>query len=235
MKMPVRHILIMLLVMQVFLPAAASDWVFLGGLEVDGQGSYAYAGGITPIGASNLGQGYQARIWLDRLQYEYKANGEQVTAVAPGAQLAVGFKNQLTNGAWAVYGGIGQRNTQLSPDQPGADNRGVRTGVALLAETYQLWSGGWRSDQAISYEFSPGSYWLRIKGGKEAGFADLRHSLAVIVNDGPEYHSNKVGYTLEGLRLGKGLNMNTGIGIGKSRDRDVAAYIVMELVYVVVE
>ncbi len=211
--------------------AAARDFVALTGLEAGSQGdSYVFAGAITPLGGANLGQGWQARLWLDRLQYDYKANDSNITARAPGVQLAAGFKASSAVDSWGAYAGISQRNTHLSPDQPAADNRGSQTGVVVLVEAGQTWHDGWRSDQNASYEFAANGYWLRFKGSREMD--QLRHGVAWVISGGSDYHTDKLGYTLDGLPLTPDLRMNLGVGASKTRGLDTGVYLTAELVYV---
>ncbi len=232
MKINRKYVWALTLGMAYAVPAHAQEWVALSGAEFAGQGSYVFAGGLIPLGSGTLGSGLQGRVWADRLQYQYKVNETTVTAIAPGAQLALGYKMPTANGAWSLYGGLGQRRTRLSPDQPGADNSGSHSGFTLLAEAYQLWPEGWRSDENYSYEIGPDSYWLRVKGSKAAPGDGLRHGLALVASGGPDYHINKLGYAVDGFNIGSGLSMNLGLGVSQARDLDAVAYLAVELVYV---
>jgi hypothetical protein len=114
--------------------ARAADVAVFGGSEMAGHGqSYSYLGADVTQRLTDTWS-LTGRVAPHYLTYKYRSDGELISATAPGVDLAVGLK--LTLGAtWAsLRAGIQMRDTDLSPDDPGADARGETIAPLVIGE-----------------------------------------------------------------------------------------------------
>jgi hypothetical protein len=210
----------------------AREWLGLGGAEIAEQGSaYAFAGAIVPLGPdAALGQGWVQRYWLDWVEYRFDSEGEQVRARAPGFSASLGYQNSDGAGSWAVYAGVGYRDTDLTPDRPNAKVRDAQSALLLLAETDRRFAEAWRFTGAIQYSAGPDSYWSRAKFLRKSSNASFWRGVEIVFQGDPDYKAYKLGLVLDEIPMTSRVNINFKLGAVKTKGLKTDAYAGIELV-----
>jgi Cellulose biosynthesis protein BcsS len=191
-------------------PAAAGERLVLTGGEVAEDAHYAYAGVILPLGRY-VEQGWRQRWWIDHLGYEYDGGPGHVEARAIGVEAALAWSRPWSDGWFAASTGLRYGDTDLSPDDPGAEARGTQASLKLQVDAERGLPNGWRAGAIASWTGAQQSYWARLRvqqaprtglrGGVEAiagGNDESRYAAAGLVW---EWRPAAAGWTV-GLRGG---------------------------------
>ncbi len=206
--------------------AFASDWLGLAGAEADeNHGAYVYAGAVLPVGKNSvLGNGWVQRYWADWLAYRFQSSGVETLARAPGLSASLGRQGQAGGWNWGSYGGLGYRDTRLSPDDPLVKVRGSQTYPLLSLELSRLISQAWRFDGITSFTFGPSSYWARVRVLHRFTGKSVYQGMEWVGQGDRDYHGNKLGYVIDGLPAGNQGSIGFKIGMGKIQGLKAGAY-----------
>lgn len=162
--MNTRHIVVLSALVLTACPVAhGEDRLFLAGGEYSDVAYYAYAGLVLPLGARHDGRGFFQRYWLDRFGYEYDGAPGRVEASAWGAEAALGYGGSSASGWWSASLGVRYTDTELTPDDPGAQARGTQTGAKIQLEGERAVSSAWRLGAIASYASQQNGYWGRLR------------------------------------------------------------------------
>lgn len=208
----------------------ANESLLLAGTEAGGGTTYAYLGVLLPAGRdSRIGRGWLQRYWLDWLRYRYE-DVDTVRARAPGASAALGYHDASGTWRWALYGGLGYRNTDLDPDRPSADVRGSQTAPFVLGEIGRDLTPDWRFSGLAHVAFDPDSYWTRARIVKLSDMPSIAGiGVETVVQGDPNYNAEKLGVVLEGAAADNGIQINIKFGFGRVDRGDFDAYAGIEL------
>jgi len=210
-------------------PAAASP-VWLAGGEVADQSAYAYAGAVAPLGAgSRLGDGWFQRYWVDWLRYTYDGAGGEVTARAPGGEVAAGYQWPLREGGLEVSAGAVYRKTGLHPAAAESPVEGPRWGAKLQGAAWTR-RGPWRFRTIANYILGTKAYWGRVRTYRGTGASFWPGVEAVALGD-PEYDAVQLGALLGRIPLGSARHLTLKAGVRLDREGGQAAYAGAELVW----
>lgn len=145
--------------------ASAYDNLAFAGGEISGNnGAY---GGVGVIGAipgtnSTFGNGWVYRVVGEGLSYSYDKNGGDIDATSFGGEVALGYQRSFESKSWlAAYAGPTYHNTDLSPNDPGNDNRGGKFGFKVQAEGEKYLASNFKLGGSASYTFNYDSHWVR--------------------------------------------------------------------------
>jgi hypothetical protein len=141
----------------------AEDRLFLTGAEYADAAYYTYLGLVLPGPGRENGRGFLQRYWLDRFGYEYLGGPGRVEASAWGAEASLGYGAGSASGWWSVWLGVRHTDTDLTPDDPGAEARGSQTGAKVQAEFERALSSAWRFGAMGSYANQQNGYWGRMR------------------------------------------------------------------------
>jgi len=143
--------------------ARADERLFLTGAEYADAAYYTYLGLVLPGPGRENGRGFLQRYWLDRFGYEYLGGPGRVEASAWGAEASLGYGAGSASGWWSVWLGVRHTDTDLTPDDPGAEARGSQTGAKVQAEFERALSSAWRFGAMGSYANQQNGYWGRMR------------------------------------------------------------------------
>lgn len=206
--------------------APAGERLWLTGVEIGEESSYAHIGMMAPIGTARFGNGLVQRYWLDWVEYSFESDNQTVDADAPGAEAVIGYQWPVGHGTAAVYAGPAYRDTRLSPSNVDSDVKGGRWGAKLQAEgSADL--DAWRTEGILAYIAGPGSYWGRVRMGyRNAG--TLMPGMELIHQGDSDYHATTVGVFLGNIAFGSG-TATVKSGVRFTPDVDNSAYVGLEL------
>ncbi|MHB8453207.1 MAG: glycosyltransferase family 2 protein [Acidiferrobacterales bacterium] len=204
----------------------AADWLGLAGAETDeNHGAYLYAGAVLPVGKNSvLGNGWVQRYWADWLAYRFQSSGVETLARAPGVSASLGRQGRISGWNWGIYGGLGYRDTRLSPDDPSVKVRGSQTYPLLSLELGRLIGQAWRFDGITSFTIGPSSYWARIRILHRLAGKSVYQGMEWVGQGDRDYHGNKLGYVIDGLPAGNQGSIGFKIGVGKIQGLKAGAY-----------
>lgn len=208
----------------------ADKSLVFGGAEFASKQGYVYLGTLTPLADSTMGNGWMWRNWIDWLSYQYDANVRiKASAVGYTPALVRQFSNDSTSVGISV--GLRMATTHLSPDDPGNDNRGFRTGVPIQIDMDQRLGTRTALVLIASKDVNHGNYWSRVR---------LLHSLAgsgytvgpeVVWKGGHEFHASQIGAVLGNLPVSDKGRLVLKAGYTRQDGVSSGAYSGIELVH----
>jgi hypothetical protein len=148
---------------------------------------------LTPAG-SRIGAGWGLRTTVSTSRYRYESNGVPVRSEDSRVEAAV---IRQWSGPWGyVDVGVGARyvNTDLSPDDPSNDRRGVRWRPALSATGIRH-LGPWRAQGFASTGLGDDDYYVRGELTRALG-AGVRAGAEIVVDGDPNYDRQRYGAVL---------------------------------------
>lgn len=200
--------------------ADANPILVLGGTDISPVSTYTSLGVIASLSGNLNASGPIARIWGDRLTYDFNNNGMRIGAVSWGHSLSLGYEFKDRSGFESVYGGVDSRTTNLSP-LVASTTEGSHTGARFELDAFRDLSSEIHANIIGSYATSDDEYWTRAELLTGAA-GKAQFGPAIVVQGNPDYHGFRSGLALENLRftahLGAALtmgyqNMNGGSGI----------------------
>lgn len=175
-------------------PAAAQERTTIFGGVNFGEDEGAYAGlTIAPPG-SRIGEGWAVRTSVSGSKYEYQSNGIGIEGKEVRGEVAVLHQ---WSGAWGYADvGLGARyvNTDLSPQDPGNERRGVRW-APTLSVTGQRVMGPWRVAGFASTGIGDDDYFVRGELTRAVS-SQVRFGVEAAADGDPSYERQKVGAVL---------------------------------------
>lgn len=200
----------------------------LGGVEILRDASYAYAGTVTPLPGSQLGNGIVSRLWADRSSYKYQKNGVTYDASVRGVEVALGIQHAKAGYWWSAFGGVNYHDTSISPHDTESAAQGGKFRAKLQVEGEQTINQLWKLSGNASYIFGREAYWSRARLFRNIG-ADHQLGLEAITQGDPYYRLNQVGVVLFGIKLTDKINTGIKIGARKVEGLSSQAYMGIEL------
>jgi hypothetical protein len=161
--MSARHLFLGAVALAACTTARGDERLFLAGGEYSDVAYYSYAGLVLPGPGRENGRGFIQRYWLDRFGYEYDGGPGRVEASAWGAEAALGYGASSASGWWTVSLGLRYTDTDLTPDDPGAEARGSQLGGKVQVELEHALSSQWRAGAIASYANQQNGYWGRFR------------------------------------------------------------------------
>ena len=137
-KIVVSSLALISVILAVFsapLSFAADISTFAGG-EYDGRGQGFSFVGIDITQRINETLGLSVKLMPSYLTYEYYSGNNLIKATSPGLSAVAGIKLFWGKAMVGVYGGGEFRDTQLTPDDPGASGRGNTSAGIIQGEVY---------------------------------------------------------------------------------------------------
>ena len=207
--------------------AAAPRNLFLVGGQLSANGDSAYLGSLIPFAGSRLGRGWFVRPWLQYTTYRYVGGPGVVKAHVPG--VAFGFGHAWSGAGWSRVLSIapGWQNTHLSPNDPGARNRGGRAFLLVQVELRRNLSPRLAGDLIANYSIGPNQYWSRARLGY-AFTPRFSFGPAAGYQGGPDYHIWRAGL-FTGWGLARHLRLDIGAGYLKSSGVRGVGYVSLSL------
>ncbi|MDR9501344.1 MAG: glycosyltransferase [Desulfurivibrionaceae bacterium] len=202
----------------------------LSGLEVTPDASYLYAGMITPLPGSALGNGFIGRLWFDWSTYRYKKNNIIYDARGPGAETALGYQKAGRDYFWAAYGGATYRHTNLSPHDPESKVQGDKLGAKVQLEGEKTIHHFWKLSGITSYIFAHDSDWSRIRFARVLGSG---HHLGVeaITQGDDDYRLHQFGVFMAGIKVSDEIKGGIKTGVRKIEGLSADPYMGVEFEY----
>lgn len=210
----------------VCLKTEAKESIVLSGFEYSKNNSYLYAGHISPLGNSSLGNGYVQRVWLDYLTYEYSGGPGNVKAKAPGVTYALGYQAAINDLIWGAYVGVQSRTTSLSPNDPGNTSDGNKVAAIISLDLTQKITNN-SSFELMGSNSPTNGYWsrMRLQLGDSVKFGP---EYSVQGND--SYRNTKIGFFLGNFMVSNQLNLQLKIGHSKNENLPGSTYIGIDFV-----
>ena len=200
----------------------------LGGVEISRDASYAYAGRVTPLPGSQLGNGIVSRLWVDWSTYKYEKNNVSYDASVPGVEIALGYQHAKADYWWSAFGGVIYHYTSISPHDPESAAQGGKFRTKLQVEGEQKINQLWKLSGNASYIFGQEAYWTRARLFRSIG-SGHRLGLEAIIQGDPDYRLTQVGVVLFGIKLSDEISTGVKIGVRKAEGLNSQAYMGVEL------
>lgn len=143
--------------------AQADDRLLLFGGDVADTSYYSYVGTVLPLRELSDGRRLVQRYWLDRFGYKYDGAPGRIDADAWGAEAAVGYVTASSAGWLETSVGLRYTDTDLDPDDPGAEARGEQLGAKLQLQGERNLNDRWRFGGIASYATKQNGYWGRMR------------------------------------------------------------------------
>ena len=209
-------------------PARADDRLFLAGAEYAESAYYTYLGVVLPGPGRENGRGFLQRYWLDRFGYEYVGGPGRVEASAWGAEASLGYGASAAQGWWSVWLGVRHTDTDLTPDDPGAEARGSQTGAKVQAEFERALPSAWRFGAMGSYASRQNGYWgrMRLMYGATAARS---YGIEIVANGNDEADSTAAGLVFTARPAQSRLTVGLKAGYRFQDDDYDGAYAGLEL------
>jgi len=142
-----------------------TDNVFLAGGQAGGQrASYGYAGVVSALPGSEIGNGWVQRIFAEEVTYRYKKGRSTIDADGYGGSLTYGYQHTYNGGWFGAYAGPAYRYTKLSPVDRASDARGSNVTARFAAEAEQYLGEDFKLNELGNYDaFGNNGYWGRLR------------------------------------------------------------------------
>ncbi len=190
---------------------AEADQLWLAGASLaHDESSYLYAGAILPL-RGNLGDGIIARAWLSRLAYRYDADATEVKASALSTEGGIGYQTHTDRVNAGLFLTAAYRDTDLSPDQPDSEDRGVHWYGRIDAEL-GIDLAPWRLGAAGNYTPAITGYWSRFTATRVTPWG-FRLGPELMVHGNENYHAHQWGITLSDLAVSEGTALGLSLGV----------------------
>lgn len=142
-------------------PVLGADRLALAGAEASDGSYYTYAGVVLPGPGYANGRGVLQRYWIDAFGYEYASGPGVIEADAVGAEASLGYGTSSPKGWASAWAGVRWTDTDLDPDDPGAEARGSQVGLKVDLQGERELAPGWRGNLLASYATEQNGYWTR--------------------------------------------------------------------------
>lgn len=201
--------------------------VFLGS-NASSDNSYAYLGHVAPLPESVFGRGFVSKLWVDWSKYRYANGGQTYEVRAPGAEVALGYREASEAHWWAAFAGLAYRHSSISPDDLTNTVRGGMLRPIFQLEGEQTLEQKWRAGAGGSYIAGQKAYWVRGRVVREA-WSGLQAGVEAITQGDPNYHANQFGVVLLGFKAGTNVDFGFSVGKRKVQGLDSQSYFGVEL------
>lgn len=155
----------------------AGDRLLLVGGEIADESYYSYTGVVLPLRELGAGRRLVQRYWLDRYGYQYDGGPGRIDADAWGGEAALGCVAFGSTGWIEASLAARYTDTDLDPDDPGAEARGSQLGLKMQLQGERRFAGEWRFGAIASYASRQNEYWSRLR---------LTHPLTARLSAGAE-------------------------------------------------
>lgn len=183
----------------------------LGGAEISQDVSYVYAGMVTPLSGSQLGNGIVRRLWADLSTYRYVKNGVTFDARSPGMAASLGVQHSQEDFWWAAFVGATYRYTRISPNDPGSSVQGGNVRANLQLEGEHTINLLWKLSGNASYIVGQDAYWARARLLRSI-WSSRQLGLESVIQGDNDYRLSQIGVVLSGMKLSNDINMGLKMG-----------------------
>jgi len=223
-----KNLTILFLVIIFSSPLKADESILLFGVEREKEAGYYYLGNISPLKGSTLGNGYVQRLWLDYNNFNYNLNSTTIDAKAKGLSYAIGYQGSFDKSfSYAGFIGVGVRNTDLSPNDPGNQSEGTEVNPMLIVEAEKKFTDFYKLNFNASTEPSAESYWSRLR----FSFGDsIKMGPELTMQGDPSYDTKKIALFISDIEFGKDIKIGAKIGESKTNGSGNQAFIGIEII-----
>jgi len=202
--------------------ARADSVVTLSGLDATSHSFYFYVGGIARLDGTFDGSGWVARLWADRLTYDYAGGSGTVKASSWGQSGSLGYEYNHDTGQVSGFLGIDARHTALQPEVS-SPVAGEKTGARLELDLIQKIAPDLSFSGIGSYLPAIRDYWTR---------AQVLYATPLGFSIGPEaalqgntlYQGRRLGLSVTDVTLFRGISLGVSGGYAKYTGFDGGAY-----------
>ncbi|MFI4939799.1 MAG: cellulose biosynthesis protein BcsS [Burkholderiales bacterium] len=202
--------------------ASAESGIALTGADESQHSSYEYVGGIISLEYPFAENGPLAKIWVDKLRYDYMQSNTKVQANATGLQVAAGYQWLRPTGFTSVYLGVASRNTQL-PAGVTSSQLGTLTGAVAELDFTELLTSQTRFESILSYTDSSRDYWGRARF-MSTTTGTWRWGPEIVSQGNPDYSAYRLGIAVTGIKIGEKAYLEGSTGYANTHQIGGGAY-----------
>lgn len=187
----------------------AADSLWIGGASLAGETRVGYLAHVRPLPGRRLSDGWRQSFAIDGVTYAYRRGDEEIEGFSRGVKYTLAREFRVGDASFEVGLGASLRRNDLTPDDPGNENRGRHARGVVELQWRSGQDGPWRGQAFGQYTAGAREHFAMAFVGWRAGNAYV--GPRVSTSGDPSYRIHGLGLAANGWKHG---NAEVGAHLG---------------------